>query len=325
LVLFSVFLNFTELAKDWTAIGVIRKLMKDNELAKTDLELAIKIYQENNQTNTEDYGKCLFELSCIFQEENDPKTIESLQTVVNIPSLSDDLKIKCLIQLGTVCMHSGFIQRAEKNYQEAFSIIRNNQNMDKVQFGESIYSLGVLYATEKKYQLAEEFIMEAIKLFEDSEEKRLFLIPRCYMTLGTIYKESKPKKSIEMFQKALTLTPSFMGLNAGDHAFILCNIGEIYHKSGDYETSFEYLEKAMVAIKQSRTPEKHQHILGNIHLNFGCYYSKIKDYVSAETHFQDAYKEYSEFYSGFVSLLLTLKNIWHLRMQRFLFLKVSMQ
>jgi Tfp pilus assembly protein PilF len=59
----------------------------------------------------------------------------------------------------------------------------------------------------------------------------------------------------------------------------------------------------MITIKQSRTPEKHQHILGNIHLNFGSYYSKIKDYESAETHFQDAYKEYSEFYSGFIFFL----------------------
>eukprot|EP01080_Neovahlkampfia_damariscottae_P010046 gene10046-2365_t len=283
-----------EIAKDWTEMGIIRKLMKDIDLAKSDFEHSFKIFEENEKTNTEEFGKCLFELSCIYQEEKNPKTIEYLQRVVNIPSLSDDLKSKSLIQLGTACMHKGESQRAEKNFQEAFSIMRNNQNMDKTKLAESIYSLGVLYATEKKNNLAQEFILEAIKLFEDSEEKRLFLVPRCYMTLGKIYKESKPKKSIEMFQKALHLTPSFMGLNAGDHSFIFSNIAEIYLSNGDYETAYQYLEKASNTIKLSRSPDAHRHIAANILMNTGIYYSKMKDYENAELKFKESFDVYLE-------------------------------
>ena len=190
---------------------------------------------------------------------------------------------------GTECVHKGETQRAEKNFQEAFSIMRQNQNMDKSKLAESIYSLGVLYATEEKLNLAEEFILEAIKLFEDSEEKRLFLIPRCYMTLGKIYKKTKPKKSIEMFQKALFLTPSFMGLNAGDHSFIFLNISQIYISNGDYDTGFEYLQKASETIKLSRTPDQHKHIEGNILMNFGIYHSKKKEYELAELKFKESY------------------------------------
>ena len=91
-------------------MGVIRKLMKDIDLAKSDLEHSYKIYEENEKTNTDEFGKCLFELACIYQEEKDSKAIEYLQRVVNIPSLSDDLKSKSLIQLGKFIIEFQFLK-----------------------------------------------------------------------------------------------------------------------------------------------------------------------------------------------------------------------
>lgn len=288
--------NETVLVKDWIFCGDVKKAMQDIDGAKKEYEHCVKLLEINENLGN-DYGVCLYHLGTFFSDEQNYEKSKEYLLKASKYLTNDSLKAKLFLQLGNVEMYLGGLDKAEQFYQEGLHITRNLAIDEKSRIGEMIYSLAVLHATKNNIHMAENMTFEAIKIFEQSKQKAL-MVPKCYMNLGTIYKESKPQKSIEMFKKALEIIQDFSYSNTKDTSFIYCSIGEALDRMGNYNEAYNFFQKALEIIDTSKNSKpQDQHINGTIFMNLGIHFSRIKNYEEAEKNLLESYRAYGESFS----------------------------
>ncbi len=111
--------------------------------------------------------------------------------------------------------------------------IKNNYKPDF----SSLY-LGITYYKLKRYDLAEKFLKQALKLNPDLTE--------AHNSLGAVYaSQKKYKLALKEFNEVLLDTGYLFPENA------LYNIALIYYNEGDYLKSLDYCNKTLVIVPKS--------------------------------------------------------------------------
>jgi tetratricopeptide (TPR) repeat protein len=279
-----------DLVKEWLSCGEIKKAMKD-PTAHREFEHVLKILEKNNMTN-EAYGSVLFYLGeQDFGEKKYKEANEKFKKAIHFCH-TPTMKMDLLLQLGNSYMYTGEMEEAEKIYKDALHTMKSSTNFDTAKIAETLYTLGVFYATNASYLLAEEFTLEAMRLFEMNPEK-YFMIARCYMTLGTIYKDSKPNKAIEMFKKSIEVADKYFGKSNSDVAFTYCSLGEVYDKLGNHVEAFQFYQTALETVRKI-PEEKTSHVEATVLMNMGVHFTKLQDYDEADKYLTESYNGFDD-------------------------------
>jgi signal transduction histidine kinase len=129
--------------------------------------------------------------------------------------------------------------RTVQSYLKALTIAEKIKDTGAVS---RCYSgIGLVYISQKNYELAEEYLFKALRI-EEARNKSSFL-STLYINLGTVYGNQKEyNKEREYYQKALeidTKDKSVLG-----QAISYNNIGESYRDEKQYKQALSYFEKS---------------------------------------------------------------------------------
>lgn len=183
----------------------------------------------------------------------------------------------------------GTIYEALGSYDNAFNyLIKALGNREKAGdsqgIAESLYKIGSMYYSQKKYAKSLEYYEDALLLCEkDTSIHRKYLL-NCLSAVGSVYEElDQQEESLRYNSRALELAEQIS--NDRNKAYALLNIGENYTNLKDYAKAKEYLLKAM---KMSNTLNNTRlSIL--CHLRMGELQMQTGTYIDAERSLLHAY------------------------------------
>ncbi|MFZ4401685.1 MAG: tetratricopeptide repeat-containing sensor histidine kinase [Bacteroidales bacterium] len=139
----------------------------------------------------------------------------------------------------------GIIYRGLKNYNKAQSIFQQSlffarKSGNDISIASSLNNISQNYFLTEKYPEALKYQLEAIKIYENKNNKKR--LSSCYISLGSIYQKQNNKTAIVYFNKAKKLA-----IELNDNylvSFVNNSIASVYISLKNYPLSFKYLSES---------------------------------------------------------------------------------
>ena len=182
------------------------------------------------------------------------------------------------------------------------SICRNKDL--KQERGDILYSIGKIHSKKGKYDLAQEYYVNALKIREEILPKNHPDLAVSYNSVAVIqYKKGEYRKALPNFIKALEIRKIVFGEQNADITASLMNIGVLYQSIGDYNLAEEYLKecvKIQIMIFDSLHPKLSMSYgeLGNLYIKKGMYREAEKLYTKSSRIYKKALGEEHPDYAG---------------------------
>lgn len=181
---------------------------------------------------------------------------------------------------------------------------------------ESLINLATIYSRTRQTQAAEDVFLEAIEIYESSEDRNEEHYATALNNLGLLYQEFGRLSDAEYYyRKALEIYDSMSGDNrALNAAFTRNNLGKILQETGRYEESIELFEQAeQVCLDVLNADHSYCVLFKN---NLALSYFKLHEYDKAREYFEFTVDYYSD--KGFnPDYLMALNNLGLLYMEGF--------
>jgi len=214
------------------------------------------------------------------------------------------------------------VHEAEPLYKKAIDVLEKAFGEDQERVGTLYYSLGVLKASRGDTEKAEEYTNKALSILETANnnhpgvntQERKLEIGKCFMTLGSLCKDSNPKKAYDFLRRSLELhsdvaagpaetseydfndvNAKLGNHNASDVAYTFSLLGQLSQKLGNFDNSFKYLTKAYLiaqTLKHGDNEPGNNVIAAGALMHMGVYFSKMEKYDEAHNHFKSSYDTY---------------------------------
>ena len=202
---------------------------------------AVEIYNENKDSDPIEKAVTLLDLAVICLEKaNNIKMAkkyfdESLLLYEKYSTIS--VKIKTIIDIGTIFLDKGDISNALQYFEEAVAI----HDTVPMQKGQLLLDLGKSLISHSEYDKGLEYFERGFKLFENISIEKL---AEQIVSVG-IYLESirELDYSIEFLKRSLDLYTKINDVKG--RVNVLINLGEIYSKLGQIEHSLQYYKEAL--------------------------------------------------------------------------------
>jgi len=193
---------------------------------------------------------------------------------------------QCLNIHGMAQFYAGDYKGAEKSWVETKTIRKACLKPYSSDYCASLINLGALYFELGKYELAEEYYLEAktnIEHQENFQSNPWFLnlignLGGLYYTMGNTVKATK------YLSDNLTLHEKNNGKSSIEYASSLTNLSVIYFEMDDMKMAFKLMQEA-IDIIASKLGTEHSDYASNLS-RMGSLFMKTKEYVAADSVLQ---------------------------------------
>lgn len=196
-----------------------------------------------------------------------------------------------LIDIGFVHQEEGDLEKAYQYYEKGRAVAER-QSYDDI-MGSAYRNMATIKMVKGEYDKASEYLIESIRLFEQSGKAYLDDLCSALNSMGTLqFRLENYNKALEYYRKALPLYEELKHTNAEfsnpelDEAIVLNNIGEAYKQTGQYAKAIEYLNSAL-RIKRKLGLTLYQ---ANTLSVMGEVYHALKNYPEALRYYKLAYR-----------------------------------
>ncbi|HAW53229.1 MAG TPA: hypothetical protein DCX54_13025, partial [Flavobacteriales bacterium] len=209
-----------------------------------------------------------------------------------------------LVQLGFQHWHLSQIDKGLEEVEEGLSIIKKAQANDFIADTNMIKAM--IIWSKGDYERSFNIIYNTLKELEEIGVDEG--VPWMYWCLGVFYYDLKDyTKSIENYEKALTLYERWEKPDPGCKCYSLVGLGSVYKAKGDFNQAIDYLNQGMeMSAKYERWIEQ-----ARAHFELGAIFKLQGDYERARTELELSYAMRKEHNTkpGMVSSLLELSDI----------------
>jgi len=283
--------------------------------------------------------RCNVRLGFVHYKLNQFKeAVEVLEKEVNKPGemekvFSDVLELSDMyLNLGNACMYLKNPQKSEIYYKKAIDTIKGAWQANKdnsaatststipnnTKLGELLYSLAVVYTSQKEqHKLAESIIEDAMQIFnyeltnkkpssQEQEDSLRQHICECLMMRGMLHHAAnRMNEAKDFFKRALVivepLSERFRKTDASDLpvsycrdvGFVHIRLGEILSESNSDEAIHLYRE-AIDIMTRCVDMKQVRHLLAECYKEYGTYLFKQQDFKKAKENLSKSYNLYSE-------------------------------
>jgi tetratricopeptide (TPR) repeat protein len=181
-----------------------------------------------------------------------------------------------------------------------------NSKLQKNGLAKAYASQGIVYSQESNYFKAIDYYQKALLIYKDVNNKPS--ICKVLNNIGIVYKSQlNYTKALEFFKKGLVVQQEIGEQSA---AVTLTNIGVIYAEQGEKTKVLDYFDRAKIIFEKSDNKRGFA-LLNNY---YGDFYLKEKNYLKAESYYQEALKLYDDLQNKFGSSLV-LYNLGMLNLE----------
>jgi CHAT domain-containing protein len=193
-----------------------------------------------------------------------------------------------LTSMGFLQLNEGRNDLAEKSLQQA--VIQLSGITQKLDLGQALSYLGLVYWSNGKYVQAEENQLMALSLRKESLPENHELIAASYNDLGLIYSQLDVDKAIEYYEMAAQVYEVSHGKSHPKLAITNTNLGLAYLTIELYGDAINYFETALT-IWSTLYPGNHPS-KALVLTNIGRTYAKMGDAKTAMRFYEDALTMY---------------------------------
>ena len=264
--------TFSFLEKHNKALDLLRdyeETIQENQL-KSFFILKANICEE-----TKDYEECLkcYEKALeIKSEEKSDKDEEAAELLNKIGTTHYNIGKNCDLALE-------FYNKALKIH---FNKNRNTETLDTAM----IYSnIALVYETDKDYTKALDYLIKALKVYQDNLDPNDITIASLLNNIGIIYFNiNEFNKSLEYYIQSLKIKEKILEAWDLSIAMTLSNIAFILFSSKKYQQSLNYYKKAL-RIKTTNFGSNPNESTGDTYFSLGCVYFGLRDFSKAHECF----------------------------------------
>ena len=215
-------------------------------------------------------------------QANYPLSLEYINKALRIAENQNDmLKIaKSNNYLGNILVRSGDIENGLLYVKKGLDIMHVLFDADNIEMVPFYNNLGAIYAYLDNYDMAKDYYLKEIAIYEKDTTLYDHWIVDCYNSLGSIYAEQgKDSIAIECYQKAISISNSVFGVNVDTKTRSYRDIGVTLYRKRNYENAIEYYKKAL-AIREKIYVEYHP-LIAECYDDLGVCYADMKELDSA--------------------------------------------
>lgn len=213
-------------------------------------ERILKIYEENNGTQTAYYADDAFNLACVYSKEG--KLSKSTQLYNSAAEIIEshygkNLKYSDILNNMAIDFNlMGLHNKSLEYFEEVYRIRKEILQIDNKDFVDSIFNLGGAYFDTEDFDNALAYHKEALNY---RNEKDLDYADNLNM-IGYDYEEQGEfEKSAEYFEEALDIIKKIEGARSEEYLKNLYYLGFVYEKAKNYVEAKNCYEKAVELIK----------------------------------------------------------------------------
>lgn len=216
--------------------------------------------------------------------------------VENLKDEKDHAQALLYTNKGTLHLNEGRNDLALEALQSAIESFERSGNSNSLDAAEAINTLGLIYNVTGKWQQAEEQLVKALSLRKDKLPETHELIAASYNDLGLVYTRIDPNKSLDYYDRALSI---YQQLHKESHpkiAIANTNLGFVYQELQFYGDAINSLETALTiweSIYSQPHPSK-AFVLSNL----GRTYLKLGNNEASEGYYDRALKMYRDSYGS---------------------------
>lgn len=220
-----------------------------------------------------------------------------------------DDKISLYTNIGRVKFLKGEYNEALKDFKTVHELQRHQVPRNEIDFARTLNNLALTYMELKKYDLAFDYLLDAIKIYDRHSDIDRLLVANTENAIGVVYSHKHDyDNALKHLFRAMALYEQ--NLPTLDHQIMATNYNNIcmalYH-ARDYQQSLDYCQKALV-IREKILPIDHSHI-GDSLSNLGLIHQKHGDYQQALAFFERSLAIYEKNLERKMSIPICFNNI----------------
>ncbi|CAF0842154.1 unnamed protein product [Adineta ricciae] len=205
-----------------------------------------------------------------------------------------DDKISLYTNIGRVKYLKGLFSNALKDFKVVYDLQCREKPRNEIDFARTMNNLAMIYMEQKKYDLAFDYLFDAIKIYKRYPDVDKLLVAKTDNVIGVIYTY---KHDYDNALKYLFRAMKFYEQNllTIDHPLMATNynsIGLVYYHRKDYQQAMEYCLKSL-RIREKILPVNHSDI-GDSSNNLALVYQKNQEYKQALDLFKRSLDIYSK-------------------------------
>jgi Histidine kinase len=253
-------------------VASIESLKKQFQIEKNEtnkIQLALQIVEKNNYANLDEVILYSQKAYTIAKQNNNYEQL-----------------VKAIQFLGNANIIKGNYKQATILFTEAKEIFEKQLPQNQEGLVKTYGSLGVIASEQSNYNKALEYYFMGKTIAEKNKLTKMLI--GLNNNIGVIYKSTKQHtKALKTLNETQVLQQKTNDPNRG---ITLTNIATIYEQLHQLDKEKQYLDLAQSALQNSSD----NRAIGEWNNNMGSYFFKVKDFVSAEKHWNDALLNFSE-------------------------------
>lgn len=257
--------SIIELKKSWSLI-----LKGENEKAKLCLE---KLEKTMDMEKDFDITVILYQrLSIAYRsfgnyQESEKAILKAIEWAKKGDIYS---KVSCYDSAGNLFFEKGEYKKALKHFEISLKYCRKSDY--KTAIGYPLKNIGTIYTFIGDYVKALKYLSEAIENATEIQDTRLLII--ILIRLNTLYEhKGDSKKAFEYIQKCFEISKGQEEKLKSVTMFNLLSAGRYYNFTGNFSKSIKYLNKSILAVKETKEIESqiiYYAVLSELYGNFSC-------------------------------------------------------
>lgn len=249
--------NSTDLGVALDNIGLVFLFNNQLDSALAYQKLAFEIIKKN-QPESEDIALCYNNLAGTYQKMGKYEDalsfyLKALEINVKLFGNNSVPAQVSYNNIGTLYEKIGKHEDALTNYMLSVSIAEKILGHNHLRTSLVNYKIGLLYFTLESYNKSVEYLLKGKAFYEINQNEYYSDLILIYNKLGVCYTNLELLGESEKYHKlALTTYTRFNKTDNLKLSSLNINLGGIYYKSGNYQLSIEYNQKAYDLLNQNQ-------------------------------------------------------------------------
>lgn len=275
--------------------------LNDMNNAKIYYDYIVDILDDNNHLFQTNQLFTLYSNAAIFYDNNYNKK-EAVDIALKLMSTIESNSewsfkdVSFFLEIARLMQKYGYIQEADFYLKKADEYAKSaySKNKNNVIYLPKYYLLkhGV-YLLKKDYEQAEKFILEALKIAPKVHINNPFTLANFYYNAATYYHQIE---NISMAENNYLVALDYYLESEANYKFriglIYLNLGELYSRTGLFESSKKYLDKANSYFAKDSMQKAYTTLLNH----YGLLYKKLFKYELAEKYYLKSMKIQEELF-----------------------------
>lgn len=255
-------------AEIFSAIGKMYHGLEKFDIAENYLLKAIKSYEQQNETNTDEYAKLLGDVAELYRQRGEfyialeygLKGTHKLKEILGEEALEYVIRLN---NLSLIYQGLGDYDKAVLTINQVLPIMEKHYGINHPEYNMALGSLALLYQAMGQYDKAEILMQEILRLTLNAVGKNNQYYLIAVNNLANLYLYRNILNHAETyFLEALEISKKINGNQHSAYARQLSNLSVVYQKKGEFEKSLLMLEQAEDISKKT---------LGENHIDYAKY------------------------------------------------------